>query len=317
MASALSGSHSIICFSICGWSAVRPSNILQGCIWGDNLRKQWAFALFPEQHHHQNLLKSKTKAQQSTKGSSPGQAGTCRVAHTALPPTNAFLHLLQINHQTNPSWPKWGAEERQIKIREMKEELSSGQKLTWKLQLSNETLQNFTWCLWSDHRGSLVLGLLHSCDQGDVWVSSNYVSGHVKNSFVHHPLTGWNILSRHTALQYWSIAHFCMSVVDSYKFHPYSFKLRLDELYFKEKLNIACHSQPVSLLHLPWDRKWKLPILIILFRSVLRLGELCSKSIHFTISKYSPWHRESQIKGTTNNKTYTAKKESMKNETSK
>lgn len=51
----------IICFSICGWSAVRPSNVLQGCIWGDNLRKQWAFALFPEQHHHQNLLKSKTK----------------------------------------------------------------------------------------------------------------------------------------------------------------------------------------------------------------------------------------------------------------
>lgn len=73
--------------------------------------------MFPEQHHHQNLLKSKTKTQQSTKGSSLGQAGTQRVAHTALPPTNAFLYLLQINRQTNLSWPKWGAEEMQIKIK--------------------------------------------------------------------------------------------------------------------------------------------------------------------------------------------------------
>lgn len=98
MAFALSGSHSIICFSICGWSAVGPSNILQEHIWGDNLGKQWAFALFPEQHHHQNFLKSKPKTQQSAKGSSPGQAATWKVARAALPPTNVFLHHPQISH---------------------------------------------------------------------------------------------------------------------------------------------------------------------------------------------------------------------------
>lgn len=68
----------------------------------------------------------------------------------------------------------------------------------------------------------------------------------------------WNTLARHTALQYWSTAHFCMSVIGSCKFHPYSFKLRLDEPYFKGKFRITCHPQPVSLLYLPWDRKWKL-----------------------------------------------------------
>lgn len=132
---------------------------------------------------------------------------------------------------------------------------------------------------------------------GDIQVSSNYVSGCVKNSFVHHLLAvckGWNTLARHIALQYWSTAHFWMSVIGSYKFHPYS--SRLDEPYFKKKLRITCHPQPVSLLYLPWDRKWKLPILIILFRSVLTLEELCSRNIHFTISKYSPWHRVSKWK---------------------
>lgn len=166
--------------------------------------------------------------------------------------------------------------------------------------------------------GSLILGLLQGCDHWGVQVSSNYVSGYVKNSFVHHFLAvckGCTTSARHTALQYQSIAHCCMSVIGSYKFHPYSFKLRLDEPYFKEKLRITCHPQPVSLLYLPWDRKWKLTILIILFRSVLRLEELCSRNIHFAVSKYSPWHRVSQMKGTTNNKTYTAKNDSMKNET--
>lgn len=102
----------------CGWSAVRPSNMLQECIWGDNLEKQWAFALFPEQHHHQNYLKSKTKTLQSTKGSSPGQAGTWRVAHAALPATDAFLQLLLTGHHVNLSRLKWGAEDIHIKIKQ-------------------------------------------------------------------------------------------------------------------------------------------------------------------------------------------------------
>lgn len=79
--------------------------MLQECIRGDNLGKQSAFALFPEQQHR-NFLKSKTKTQQSAKGSSPGQAGTWTVAHAALPPADAFLYLHLISHQANLSWPK-------------------------------------------------------------------------------------------------------------------------------------------------------------------------------------------------------------------
>lgn len=199
MAFALSGSHSIICFRICGWSAVGPSNILQECIWGDNLGKQCFSALFPEQRHHQNFLKSKTKTQQSTKGSCPGQAETWRVVFAAHPPANTFLHLLQISHHTNLSWPKWGAEEIKIRIKQRRwswEDLRWGQSWSTNWSFATKKQLHFIWYIWSDTRVS-------PCPGSSPWQYQWLALQHgISESPVNVPLSIWRTASFSSSQMY-------------------------------------------------------------------------------------------------------------------
>lgn len=86
---ALSGSRSIICFSICGWSALGLSNTLQEYIWGDNPGNQWAFA-GSWTATSQTLSAIKNKASAKHQGVEP-RSGWNLESDTCCSPSNQYF----------------------------------------------------------------------------------------------------------------------------------------------------------------------------------------------------------------------------------